>query len=41
VGHTARIIEIRNAYGILAERFEGRDHVEDLGVDRRVISKWI
>jgi len=29
------------AYGVLVGDLRGRDHVEDLGIDGRVISKWI
>jgi hypothetical protein len=30
---------MRNAYSILIGKHEGRDNVEDLGVDRRIILK--
>jgi hypothetical protein len=33
--------EIRNAYNILVGRPEGKNHLEDLGVDRRMILEWI
>jgi hypothetical protein len=39
VGHVARIEE-KNAYQILLESLKGRDHLEDLGVDGRIILKW-
>ena len=29
------------AYGVLVGDLRERDHVEDLGIDGRVISKWI
>jgi hypothetical protein len=31
----------RGAYRILVGRPEGRDHLEDIGVDGKVIAKWI
>ena len=33
--------EKRGAYRALVEKPEGRDHLEDPGVDRRIILKWI
>jgi hypothetical protein len=36
----ARIDEMRNAYTILVEDLNGRDHSEDLGVDVRLILKF-
>jgi hypothetical protein len=35
--HVTRVGEMRNAYRILVDRPEGRDHSEDLGVDVRMI----
>jgi hypothetical protein len=32
--------ERRGAYRVLVQRPEGRNHLEDLGVDRRIILKW-
>jgi len=29
--------EIRNAYNIFVENMTGRDHLEDLGIDGRII----
>jgi hypothetical protein len=40
-GNVACMGETRNAYKILFKNLKGRDHLEDLGVDRRVILKWI
>jgi hypothetical protein len=40
-GHAARVGEKRGAYRILVGRPEGRDHLEDSGVDVRIILKWI
>jgi hypothetical protein len=33
----ARIREMRNAHKVLIRKFEGKRHVEDLGVDGRII----
>jgi hypothetical protein len=35
--HTARMGEVRNAYSVLIERPEERDHSEDLGVNGKLI----
>jgi hypothetical protein len=32
--------EGRNMYRVLVGKYEGKDHLEDRGVDRRVESKW-
>jgi hypothetical protein len=41
VGHVAHMGEMRNAYKIWLENLKGRDHLEDLGVDGRIILEWI
>jgi len=33
--------EIRNAYKIQSEILKGRDHLGDLGIDGRMILKWL
>jgi hypothetical protein len=33
--------EMRNAYRILVGKLKGRDHLDDLGVDTRIMLKWI
>jgi hypothetical protein len=35
--HVARIGEMINAYNILVGKLKGRDHLEDLGIDWRII----
>jgi hypothetical protein len=40
-GHVASVGEMRNAYKILVTNLKGRDHMEDFGVDGKVILKWI
>jgi hypothetical protein len=39
--HVVCLRELRNAYRILAENLEGRDYLEDMGADGRIILKWI
>jgi hypothetical protein len=38
-GYVARTGEMKNPYNM--ENLKGRGHSEDLGVDRRIILKWI
>jgi hypothetical protein len=38
--HVARMDEMRNAYKILVRKPEGRDHLENTGVDGRIILKF-
>jgi hypothetical protein len=40
-GHVARMGETRGAYRILVKNLREGDHLEDPGVNGRVISKWI
>jgi hypothetical protein len=39
--HLACMVEIRSAYKILVGKLKGRDLLEDLGIDGRMILKWI
>jgi len=41
VVHVARMGEMRNAYKIWSEKLKGRDHSEDLAVDRRLILQCV
>jgi len=36
-----QVVRMRNAYKILPENLKGNDHLEDLGVDGRIVLKWI
>jgi hypothetical protein len=40
-GHVARVGEMRYAYTFFIGILKGIDHSEDLGVDGRIILKWI
>jgi hypothetical protein len=40
-GHVARLEETAAAYRVLVGRPGQRDHLEDLGVDCRIILKWM
>jgi hypothetical protein len=39
--HVARMGEIMNAYKILVENTEGKNHSKGPGVDGRIILKWV
>jgi hypothetical protein len=41
VGHVALMGKMRSAYQILIRKLKGRDHLGDLGIDVRIILKWI
>jgi hypothetical protein len=41
MGHIARIREMSNSYTIFGRIPEGKNHLRDLGVDERIILKWI
>jgi hypothetical protein len=41
VGHVERVGDRRGAYRFLMWRLEGKNHLEDPGVDGRIILKWI
>jgi len=41
VGHVACIGQRRGTYRVLVRKPEGKDHLEDPGVDGRIILKWI
>jgi hypothetical protein len=40
-GHVARMRDIKNPYRILVGKPEGKNHLQDLGVDGKMILKWI
>jgi hypothetical protein len=39
-GHVARMGDIRNIYKIWLENMKGRDHLEDLNEDGKIILEW-
>jgi len=41
VGHVARVGERRDVYRVLGGKPEGKNHLGDPGVDRRIILRWI
>jgi hypothetical protein len=40
-GHVARMGEMRNAFCILVGKPERKNHSDDVGVDGRIILKWM
>ena len=40
-GHVARVEKITDAYWVLVGKSERREYLQDLGVDGRIILKWI
>jgi hypothetical protein len=40
-GHVVCMLDLRNVYRILVGKLKGRNCLEDLGVDGRIILKWI
>jgi hypothetical protein len=40
-GHVALMGETRNAYNVLVGKCEDRDHLEDLGIEGRILLEWI
>jgi hypothetical protein len=40
-GHVAGMGEERNVYNILMGKPEGKNHLEDQGIDGRIGSEWI
>ena len=41
VGHVTRMGERRGAHRVLVGKSEGKNRLEDLGVDGKIILKWI
>jgi len=41
MGHVAHMGERRGLYKVLLERTDGRNHLEDLVIDGRIILKWV
>ena len=41
MGHVARVGERRGVCRVLVGKFEGKNHLEDPGVDGRIILSWI
>jgi hypothetical protein len=40
-GHVVCMGDIRNVYIILAINMKGRDHLEDLGTEGKILLEWI
>ena len=41
VGNVARMGESRGLYGVLVGKSKGKNHLEDPGVDGKIILRWI
>jgi hypothetical protein len=39
--HVAHMLEVRNEQKLLFRKPEGRNHSEDVGLDRKIILEWI
>jgi hypothetical protein len=39
-GHIACVGKMRNAYKIMVGNLKSREHLQDIGVDGRIISEW-
>jgi len=40
-GHVACLGEMKNAYEILVKNLKGGGHLEDVGLDEKMILQWI
>jgi len=40
IGHVTHMGEKRDKYRVLVDKLLEQDHLEELGVDRRIILKW-
>ena len=40
-GHAARMGEKRGIYRVLVGKFEGKNHLEDPGIEGRIMLRWI
>jgi len=40
-GHVTRVVDRKFGYKVLVDRPEGKNQLEDLGVDDMIILKWI
>jgi len=40
-GHVARMGEGRGVYRVLVGKAEGKIHLEDTGIDGKIINRWI
>ena len=41
MGHVAIMAEKRGAYRVWVGKTEGKNHLEDLGINGRIIFRWI